>query len=292
MEDSQVRIDGRLIDIADNAWREEKLSKNLIDVPPSELPDPEADNGDSHMTIKEQEQKWSDLALGRRGTSNNVDIKSFACSHVDCNQISPLEMLCPKCQKHFCLLHRYHNCFDVVEDIEEKKRLWNTPREQFAASVKAVDKMVNDNLKKAMQNPKKQATAAKIQLMKLKGKATGSPSVPTTDRIYFLVILPKSLNKGAKPVFVSKDWSIGKVIDSASTICNVPNRNNEMNSPKLKLFKVDGTQVSTEMNSKLVDIIEGNRIFSGETLILEYVNPSDDSVNYVLSNCCEYNSTI
>lgn len=151
---------------------------------------------------------------------------------------------------------------------------------------------MNDNLKKAMQNPKKQATAAKIQLMKLKGKATGSPSVPTTDRIYFLVILPKSLNKGAKPVFVSKDWSIGKVIDSASTICNVPNRNNEMNSPKLKLFKVDGTQVSTEMNSKLVDIIEGNRIFSGETLILEYVNPSDDSVNYVLSNCCEYNSTI
>lgn len=81
-------------------------------------------------------------SLGR-GTSNNVDIKSFACSHVDCNQISPLEMLCPKCQKHFCLLHRYHNCFDVVEDIEEKKRLWNTPREQFAASVKAVDKMVN-----------------------------------------------------------------------------------------------------------------------------------------------------
>ena len=64
MEDSQVQIEGRLIDIVDNAWREEKLPKEQIDVPANELPDPEADNGDSHMTVKEQEQKWLDLALG------------------------------------------------------------------------------------------------------------------------------------------------------------------------------------------------------------------------------------
>lgn len=64
MEDSQVSIEGRLIDIVDNAWREEKLPKEQIDVPANELPDPEADNGDSHMTVKEQEQKWLDLALG------------------------------------------------------------------------------------------------------------------------------------------------------------------------------------------------------------------------------------
>lgn len=70
MEDSQVRIDGRLIDIADNAWREEKLPKDLIEVPPSELPDPEADNGDSHTTVKEQEQKWADLALGTLSGQN------------------------------------------------------------------------------------------------------------------------------------------------------------------------------------------------------------------------------
>lgn len=64
MEDSQVQIEGRLIDIVDNSWREEKLPKEQIDVPANELPDPEADNGDSHMTVKEQEQKWLDLALG------------------------------------------------------------------------------------------------------------------------------------------------------------------------------------------------------------------------------------
>lgn len=65
MDDSQVKIDGRLIDVADNTWREDKLPNDDIDVPPSELPDPDADNGDSHVTVKEQEQKWTDLALGQ-----------------------------------------------------------------------------------------------------------------------------------------------------------------------------------------------------------------------------------
>lgn len=61
--DSQVAAEGRLLDIVDDAWREELLPHDDINVPPAELPDPEADNGDSHMTLKEQEQKWTDIAL-------------------------------------------------------------------------------------------------------------------------------------------------------------------------------------------------------------------------------------
>lgn len=62
--DSQVAVEGRLLDIVDAGWREDRLPSEDICVPPSELPDPEADNGDSHMTLKEQEQKWGDIALG------------------------------------------------------------------------------------------------------------------------------------------------------------------------------------------------------------------------------------
>jgi hypothetical protein len=62
--DSQVAAEGRLLDIVDDAWREDQLPNDDIYVPPAELPDPEADNGDSHMTLKEQEQKWTDIALG------------------------------------------------------------------------------------------------------------------------------------------------------------------------------------------------------------------------------------
>lgn len=62
--DSQATIEGRKLDIVDDAWREDRLPNDDINVPPAELPDPEADNGDSHMTLKEQEQKWTDIALG------------------------------------------------------------------------------------------------------------------------------------------------------------------------------------------------------------------------------------
>ncbi|XP_017094296.1 anaphase-promoting complex subunit 13 [Drosophila bipectinata] len=62
--DSQAPIDDLLLDIVDNAWRMEVLPFDQILVPQEKLPDPEADGGDSHLTLSEQEQKWTDLALG------------------------------------------------------------------------------------------------------------------------------------------------------------------------------------------------------------------------------------
>jgi len=61
--DSQVTIEGRLLDIVDDAWREDKLPHDDITVPLEELPDPDADNGDTHMTVREAEAKWNDLSL-------------------------------------------------------------------------------------------------------------------------------------------------------------------------------------------------------------------------------------
>lgn len=62
--DSVISVEGRLLDIVDKAWREDTLPHEDIEVPQDELPDFEADNGDSRLTVKEQENKWSDLALG------------------------------------------------------------------------------------------------------------------------------------------------------------------------------------------------------------------------------------
>lgn len=61
--DSQVQIEGHLIDLVDDAWRADKLPEDDINVPVHELPDPEADSADINLTLKEQEQKWSDIAL-------------------------------------------------------------------------------------------------------------------------------------------------------------------------------------------------------------------------------------
>lgn len=61
--DSLVQIDSHLIDLVDDAWRSDKLPEEDINVPLNELPDPEADTGDINLTLKEQEQKWTDIAL-------------------------------------------------------------------------------------------------------------------------------------------------------------------------------------------------------------------------------------
>uniref|UniRef100_A0A1L8DCU8 Anaphase-promoting complex subunit 13 n=1 Tax=Nyssomyia neivai TaxID=330878 RepID=A0A1L8DCU8_9DIPT len=61
--DSQAPSDGYLLEVIDNTWRQDELPHDQIIVPVENLPDLEADNGDSHLTLKEQEQKWNDLAL-------------------------------------------------------------------------------------------------------------------------------------------------------------------------------------------------------------------------------------
>ena len=62
--DSEVERDGHLMDIVDRAWAEDKLPKEDVPVPQLELPELEPDNGNTTETITEQQQRWTDLALG------------------------------------------------------------------------------------------------------------------------------------------------------------------------------------------------------------------------------------
>lgn len=134
----------------------------------------------------------------------------------------------------------------------------------------------------------------KIQLMRLKGKAIGQQDIPMQDRLYFLVYKPMGSNAKEvadkindtitsvvegkiehKPVavYISKNWSIGKMIDSFSQFCKVINNNNKTNESKLRLFRlVDGLIVSSIMSMKINKVIENNVIRDGESLILEYVD--------------------
>ncbi|KAG8187434.1 hypothetical protein JTE90_009507 [Oedothorax gibbosus] len=59
--DSKVARNGRLIDIVDSAWREEKLPDEPIAVPATELPDPEPDNGNPQETLREPKQNGQGL---------------------------------------------------------------------------------------------------------------------------------------------------------------------------------------------------------------------------------------
>ncbi|XP_026272096.1 anaphase-promoting complex subunit 13 isoform X2 [Frankliniella occidentalis] len=67
--DSEV-ASGHLLDIVEKSWREDKLPEDDIAVPVAELPDPESDSGDTTLTLKEQDQKWKDLALEKLSDHN------------------------------------------------------------------------------------------------------------------------------------------------------------------------------------------------------------------------------
>lgn len=62
-----------MLEIVDDAWRKEKLPEEDIAVPIAELPDPEADNGAQGESMKEQENKWTDLALNQLAESTNAN---------------------------------------------------------------------------------------------------------------------------------------------------------------------------------------------------------------------------
>ena len=71
--DCRFRREGRLVLLVDKSWRDDvaNLPHEEIAVPVMELPDPEPDTGNPHETLKEQELKWTDLALARVAAADN-----------------------------------------------------------------------------------------------------------------------------------------------------------------------------------------------------------------------------
>ena len=115
---------------------------------------------------------------------------------------------------------------------------------------------------------------AKVQLMKLKQNADGSKGIVTEDRIYFRVHFPtKKLGAvSSKNVFVSKLFSVGKIIDVLADLCQIENPNNSSNSSKkLRIFRrIDGDIWSTDLTEILESMILAEKAFNGESIILEY----------------------
>jgi len=74
--DSEVRRIGRLMDIVDEDWQTDQLPAEDIIVPQMELPELEPDNGTNvngnQETLREQEQKWTDLVVSASQDPSNL----------------------------------------------------------------------------------------------------------------------------------------------------------------------------------------------------------------------------
>ncbi|NXG96971.1 ZFAN1 protein, partial [Loxia leucoptera] len=203
--------------------------------------------------------------------------RSYPCSYKDCNAKELLPVLCPYCEKHFCLRHRHQS------DHECEKL--DTPKPRMAATQQLVQQIIGkillfsdskkgDEVKsKKRKGAKSSETAAKVALMKLKMHACGDKSLPQTERIYFQVFLPKGNKEKSKPMFFCSKWSIGKVVDFAASLASLKNDNNKSTSQKLRLcHTASGEALPFEHTLETWLSDKDYPLYNGGNIILEYLD--------------------
>ncbi len=205
----------------------------------------------------------------------------YPCSLSDCKRRELIEIKCDKCEAHFCLRHRHageHSCQSVAEQSSRSESM--TATKEVVAKITA--NAAASNKPKKKRNPKNQKMAAKVQLMKLKMSSVGDSGLPQEERVYLKVFLP--MRNGGKEVksigaFVSKLWSLGRVVDAVSELAKVENKNNVGGAEKLVLFRhadgknlcrcISGSEGASVALSRLLDSEE---LFTGDAVVLEYVD--------------------
>ncbi|XP_030625065.1 AN1-type zinc finger protein 1 isoform X2 [Chanos chanos] len=184
------------------------------------------------------------------------------CTFEDCKGKELLPVICPHCQKHFCLAHRHqddHKC----EKLEIAK-----PR--MAATQELVQKIVeskkNAPVSRGRKGAKNSATAAKVALMKLKLHASGDKGLPQ-------VFLPKESKDSSLPMFFCSKWSVGKVVDFAASQAGLKNNNNVLTAKKLRLCHPETGQ-ALKMDACLQSLLslQDSPLHNGGNVILEYLD--------------------
>ncbi|OTF78028.1 hypothetical protein BLA29_012869 [Euroglyphus maynei] len=126
--------------------------------------------------------------------------------------------------------------------------------------------------------------ALKVTLMKLKSQAIGLESIPIEEREYFyLSFISNEIGYNQegkefrdKPIFLCKEWSVGKCVDWLAQKWSLINKNNQSDKPKLILTS-EGLLINNDDDSKKCcekqsnNLIISNVIVSTDLLILTYL---------------------
>ncbi|KAK7803616.1 hypothetical protein U0070_014300 [Myodes glareolus] len=200
--------------------------------------------------------------------------KPYPCSFKDCTEVELVAVVCPYCEKNFCLRHRHqsdHGC----EKLE-------VPQPRMTATQKLVKDIIGGAVSKGRKGAKTSGTAAKVALMKMKMHADGDKSLPQTERIYFQVYLPKGSKEKSKAMFFCLRWSIGKVVDSAASLASLRNENNKLVAKKLRLCHVpSGEALPLDHTLETWITKEDCPLYNGGNVILEYLNDEEQFLKNV-----------
>ncbi|CAL8122706.1 unnamed protein product [Orchesella dallaii] len=200
------------------------------------------------------------------------------CSFSDCSKKDMVPMYCVKCNQHFCLSHRHadqHSC--KVQNSEKAKALVSGKKaDNSSKAVKEVQGKIKEDINAKLEEARasggsKGAMAAKLQLMRLKGRAKGDNAVPQAERVFFSIACPHP-QQNPKPldVWMSKVWSLGKAVDFMARQARVKNRNNQADAPKLHFFKEE-VCLSETFDKTINDLLNEGAIFDGDSLEFKLV---------------------
>lgn len=155
--------------------------------------------------------------------------------------------VCNHCLERYCLIHRHqidHQCKTLNNDSKNEMVPVDDKKEKILSKLRSEYKpgIILKN-----RGSKNSALALKVALMKLKSQAIGQESIPIEERAYFYLSFIKSEQNynqdfkafQEKPIFLCKEWSIGKCVDWIAQHFSLVNRNNEPNKPKLVLLNED-----------------------------------------------------
>ena len=188
-------------------------------------------------------------------------------------------MLCDKCNRSYCLKHRFtydHDCANLKplgartgssSQTQKEKglaalgklRAWGQARKDAAGKM---------NMPKMPQSKaEKSAAALAKEVADLKRTAKGDDKIPPEKRIYLFVeasseTVTSKIPKGN--FFYSAEFSVGRVLDLAAKSLQVSNVNNrsESEEDKLRVFHVEAGRL-LEFGEKV-----GKSLQTGNTIVL------------------------
>ncbi|XP_046879833.1 AN1-type zinc finger protein 1 [Hypomesus transpacificus] len=210
-----------------------------------------------------------ELPVKKEVQTSGGGITSHPCTFQDCKGRELLPVICPHCEKHFCLGHRHqddHKC----EKLE-------MPKPRMAATQELVKRIVESKkdmpASKGRKGAKNSATAAKVALMKLKLHAVGDKGLPQVERTYLQVYLPQEGKDASLPMFFCSKWSVGKVVDYAASLASLKNNNNILTAKKLRLCHPQ-TGEALRMDDTLLSLLAHleSPLHNGGNVILEYLD--------------------
>ncbi|TKA65408.1 hypothetical protein B0A55_10743 [Friedmanniomyces simplex] len=179
---------------------------------------------------------------------------------------------CEKCQREYCLKHRFaydHDCANLVPLGARASQAGPTQRERGLAALEKLKAWGAAKKKSSLpQSASKQAAAARVQATaNLKKTAKGDAKIPPEKRIYLYVeassdTLTAKLPKGT--FFYNAEFTVGRVLDLAAKSLQVSNVNNlsESEEDKLRVFHIEGGRL-LEFGERVGKVVQ-----TGNTVVL------------------------